>query len=318
MTTPPDVSLTEWIDRLDPFLREAAQGYLRDLLESPSADVLSDAENDMRASLKRQIELLPSADPPIPIPAVAMVTFFAAVVAVGSAPVPAIIAFALAGVLMTGLVAGAWSLSRHRTRKRSNESLTKVILESALPEALSRVAHTRAERAYGDAVRELHPRHSGSDEYFSAELRHEQIAQLNALLDSGRRLDVVRAEIAATLAVASPEALRAEADSLRERRERAADPGTRAAFAQSLALCEERLTRAESLVRLTGRIEAEQELVYQAFRAAQTGVASLRISPAAAGLDGVAGVTSAGEIAETIGRQTRAVEAAVQELGIRR
>lgn len=313
MSSTTDANLAVWIDSLDPTLREAARGYLHDLMKPilPSSS-LTHPEYDLRDRLQQRIKYLSSADAPIPIPVVVMVTFFASFVALRTAPFLVVLT-----ILMMGFFAGLWSFAQRENRKVSNENATKAVFDSALRAVLPHVAPTRTERAYCDAVGELFPAQSGTEDYLSSELRREQMLQLNALLDSGRRLDAVRGEIASALAAATPETLRAEADALRQRQERATDPGTRNAFAQSLALCEERLRRVESLSGLTERIEAEQELVYQAFRAAQSSINSLRVSPTTAGLDSEFGQTSVTEVAETIGRQTRAVEKAVQELGIR-
>ena len=180
-----------------------------------------------------------------------------------------------------------------------------------MAQALSHVVKTRTERAYCDAALALIPI---ADGYVTPELRREQVAGLNELVASGTRLDAVRSEIAAGLSSATPETLRAEIADLQARADRVTDPATRDALARSVALCAERLERAEAMTILTGRVEAEQELVYQAFRMAQSSIASLRVSPVG-GSD--VGAASVADIAATIGRQTRAVEAAVQELGIR-
>lgn len=317
-----DPAKLEWIDSLDPALREVARGYLRNLLKPlPPKGRLADSEHDLRDDLSEPIKHLSPADAPIPVPIIVMVTFFAAVVGSGmgdgkSVPQPNLPL--VIGIILAGVILVIWSKTIQRVRRRSVDKATKIIIEAALPEALFRLPLTRTEQAYRDVALELLPDNVGSGTYLSAELRKTQMRQLNALLDSGRRLDGVRDEIASTLKAASPQSLRSEADALRQRIERAADPGTRSALAQSLTLCEERLRRAEALSGMTERIEAEQELVYQAFRAAQSSIASLRVSPAVAGLDGATGTATVAEVAETIGRQTRAVEAAVQELGIRR
>lgn len=309
MSSTTDANLAVWIDSLDPTLREAARGYLHDLMKPilPSSS-LTTPEYDLRDRLQQQIKYLPTDEAGIPIPVVAMFTFFAAFIAMRSASFLVVLT-----ILMIGFLVGVWSFAQRENRKLSQ----KAAFDSALREVLSHVAPTRTARAYCDAVGELFPTQSATEDYFTNELRREQMLQLNALLDSGRRLDAVCGEITSALAAATPETLRAEADALRQRQERATDPGTRNAFAQSLALCEERLRRVESLSGLTERIEAEQELVYQAFRAAQSSINSLRVSPTTAGLDSEFGQTSVTEVAETIGRQTRAVEKAVQELGIR-
>ncbi|MBC7806139.1 MAG: hypothetical protein H7145_08315 [Akkermansiaceae bacterium] len=312
MPTPPAENLTEWIDSLDPALREAAWGYLHGLMKPfPPTGSLSNREHDLRDKLLARSKTLPT-DALVPRPVIAMVTVFLMVVAHGFAG-----PFLAAMVLLLGFLLGYSSYSQEIYRRAGNENTTKTLVKGFLADALCQVYRTRTEHTYCDAVRELCPRQAGKEGVISADLRREQMTQLNALLDSGRRLDAVRAEIANVLATASVETLRAEADALRQRQEQSSDPGTRSAFAQSLALCEERLRRAESLDSLTERIEAEQELVYQAFRAAQSSIASLRVSPAAAGIDAATGTTAVAGVAETIGRQTRAVEAAVQELGIR-
>ncbi len=276
---------------------------------SPALAQLSEDEAALRNRLISRTRTIFSKQSYVPMPAIMMVTFFLMVVAWGSVSFWAAMGVLAAGIAtLFGLI--FWD------NRRLKASGSTAIINTALGETLPWVTTSRIERAYSEVIRELLPQNIGTLP-LSAELRREQMAQLNALLDSGRRLDAVRAAIAATLWTASPETLRAEADSLRERQERATDPATRAAFAQSLTLCEERLRRAESLTHLTERIEAEQELVYQAFRAAQSSIASLRVSPTAAGLGDAAGTASVAEVAETIGQQTRAVEAAVQELGIR-
>ena len=305
-----DAAIAEWVNALAPDLREQARGSVRGLLAIPiDSPALGDGEAAHQRELRKQIAALPSRDAPIPLPVIAMVGVFVSVVSLRFG------LFAFAAVLLIAFALGFWSYAQGANRALAYDLAYNAVMDQAIPEALPLVARTRHERAYVDAVTGLLPA-SGSD-YLSPELRRQQMEQLAALLENGERLDTVRAEIAASLASASPESLRAEAEALRARAERTADPATRAALEQSLALLSERVRRAESLTALGERIEAESELVYQAFRSAQSSIATLRVSPTVAGWDAEAQTGSVVGIVETIRRQTQAVESAVQELGIR-
>ncbi|MBC8143744.1 MAG: hypothetical protein H7Y38_20125 [Armatimonadetes bacterium] len=319
--TSSDAAIREWVNALAPGLKDRVWDYLRELIAAPPVSKnalftfqvrepeLPASEALLRRDLRAKIAALPSADAPIPLPVVAMVGIFAAVVSLRFG------LWAFAAVLLIASALGFWSYAQGVNRALARTVAYDVVIDRAIPDALYSVARTRHERAYADAVTGLLP--TTATDYLSPELRREQMEQLAALLESSERLDAVRAEIATASASASPESLRAEADALRTRAERAADPATCAALEQSLALLSERSRRADAMTALAERIEAESELVYQAFRSAQSSIAALRVSPTVAGLNAEAQAGSVADVAETIRRQTQAVENAVQELGIR-
>ncbi len=308
--TKDNAAIAEWVNALAPGLRASARDYLRDAAKEPlDSRKTWVGERALAGALQERIKALPSADAPIPLPVIAMVGVFVSVVSLRFG------LFAFAAVVLIACALGLWSYAQGANHALALTEAYNAVINSATPEALPFIACTRHERAYADAVIGLLPTTGGG--YLSPELRLQQMGELAALLESGERLDAVRAEIAAGLSSESPESLRAEADALRARAERAADPDTRAALEQSLALLSERSRRAESLGVLAERIEAESELVYQAFRSAQSSIAALRVSPTVAGLDVGGQAGSVAEVAENIRRQTQAVENAVQELGIR-
>ena len=308
-------AIAEWVDALDPDLRALAQAYLRDMVSAKPTDFKEwTGERALCQTVQIAIAALPPADAPIPLPVIGMVGIFAGAVAARFPP-------ALWVVIIASLTLALWSYATGVNRKLSRDTAKARILNDAVPDALTHVTRTRTERAYRDAVRELLPKTDTGENYLSSDLRREQMTQLNSLLENGKRLDAVQAEIVAALASGSPESLRAEIVKLRDRESGATDAGAKTALAQSVALCEERLRRAETLAALTVRVEAEQEVIYQAFGMAKGATVSLRLSPTVAAWE----LTNSdpepsrdvSEIAENISRQTQAVEAAVQELGIR-
>lgn len=309
MQPPNNATIAEWVNALAPDLRDRARGYLRDAAKEPlDSRKTWVEERALAGALQERIKALPSADAPIPLPVVAMVGVFVAVVSLRFG------LFAFAAVVLMASALGLWSYAQGASRALAYDIGCAAVIDAAIPGVLPTVARTRHERAYVNAVMGLLTATGG---YLSPELRLQQMEELAALLESGERLDTVCAEIAAGLSSESPESFRAEADALRARAERAIDPDTRAALEQSLALLSERSRRAESLGTLAERIEAESELVYQAFRSAQSSIAALRVSPTVAGLDTGGQTGSVADVAENIRRQTQAVENAVQELGIR-
>lgn len=137
------------------------------------------------------------------------------------------------------------------------------------------------------------------------------LADLNALMERTRHLDVQRAELQRIAGSDSLNALEQEQARISERVESARDPVARADLEESLTLCRVRLESARRVLPAIERLDAQQEKVVQTLASLQSRIARLdsdpspMMSPEASELKNTLNALAA---------QTRAVEDAVQEV----
>lgn len=293
-----------WEKALDPALREAAIEYLRNLAKASHNDAnMALSERMLCREIKEKQQGLTAGTLQIPLPVTAIVTIFLAVV---SRPY----FFAFAAVLIIGISLGAWTALSQQSAG-PNGARYQELLRSFLPQGLQNAAKTKTEKRYVEAILQLMPSKSATNRIVPEDVDQTQITQLNDLLDCGRRLEAVSEEISVAFAGQEPGRLDKEHEALKDRIARTTDAQTRATLEQGLALCEERIRRTADLLVMGERVAAQLELTYQAFGAAQGAIAGLRLSSGSA-TSRAAEQTA--EIAATIGRQTAAVEQAVQEV----
>jgi hypothetical protein len=194
-----------------------------------------------------------------------------------------------------------------RRQGAAGTSLTEPIPVSEVEQAAAAVALSRTEEAYFRALIALVSRQSLLGETLSGEL----LGELNDLLGSHRVLEAQRQRVTAAMGPASLEQVETEHRALTERLDQAVDPATRQAIEQSLALCEERRSHAQRLAPELGRIEAQQEVIYQTLASTHGALTRMDASPTAVADPQFDRVRQS---AVQIRSQTRAIEEAVQEV----
>ncbi|MGC4043098.1 MAG: hypothetical protein QM758_04775 [Armatimonas sp.] len=138
------------------------------------------------------------------------------------------------------------------------------------------------------------------------ETARELITSLNSLLQAGRRLESEQAPLQMAKVVQTQ--VEAERNALEQRITTVSDAIARETFAESLALLEKRLARAQELAPIQERVEAQLSGIVQAMRSVQASVTSLGIVP------GKTDLTEIQESARGLVQRTRAIEDAVQEV----
>jgi hypothetical protein len=166
-----------------------------------------------------------------------------------------------------------------------------------------------AQKTYAEAVTTLlELSESGSmDEPRAREI----LADLNGLAASDRALIDRQQDLAHLAGVEDAKKLAKERDALAARRDAATDPAARAALEQSLSLLDERVALAAELAPLWERVGAQREVIAQTMASLAGALLRLKVTPTATASGAAADVE---ETARAIVRQTRAVEAAVQEV----
>ncbi len=137
---------------------------------------------------------------------------------------------------------------------------------------------------------------------------------LRHLLESDRALEAQEARLARLGGDAETARLANERDALAVRADQAADPAARDALAQSVVLCDARLVQAREVAPLRERASAQREVLAQTLASLHDAVLRLGVAPAAAGIALGGEMDRARDAASRIAAQSRAMEAAVQEV----
>ncbi len=218
--------------------------------------------------------------------------------AVVSGPAAALGFFGLMG-LGVGLVI--------RGFQRTNRELSRFASADLLRGAAVLVALSRAEQLYCEAVAAL----VDAGAVLNEAVQREILQQLNALLESHRKLEGPVRQLRAASVGGAVEALEQEVAELAQRRDTHEDEAARRTMEQSIALCTERLNHARAMEPAREKAEAQQELILQSMASVQARLARI----GTAGLPAPeADAEAVRESVTQVCQQTRAVEEAVAEV----
>ncbi|MGC4043099.1 MAG: hypothetical protein QM758_04780 [Armatimonas sp.] len=211
-------------------------------------------------------------------------------------------AFTIAAfVLWTGL----WWWIFLRTINRWTQLTFQHYLQSPVLQAICPLLTlTTLESEYMDTIGAV----LQADRQLGTDTAHGLLESLNELLTAGRRLEREQETLRAAQARQSLSQIEAERNALQQRLTTISDAIARETLSESLSLCNKRLARAQELVPLQERVEAQLDGIVQTMRSVQTSVASLSLTP------GRNDLAELRESARGLVLRTRAIEDAVQEV----
>jgi hypothetical protein len=219
---------------------------------------------------------------------------------------------ALTVVPMSILAVGCVSPS---TRQRGVQRMRgRIRFDPQLHTLFANAGTTRAEQLYGDLIILLSSEATSSERRRNERLHRELLRQCNTLLADHRRIELHRRRVQSLIEKSeSVAAIDAERAALVRRMEDETDPVARHSLAESVELCTERRDSVRALSPMLTRLDAHNEVIYQALSLARAAVTRAQATPVSLATPDVSSLRAT---VTRVTHETRAVEEVVKEIDL--